>query len=220
MHYQTVVKGSDIKQVTFWTANNSSTGVAILKEFNEKVHYQRINEHTIRITEEHFDGEINSYTSNRHYNFQVLPFLVAAICYEYGIRFVEVGLSKHSVVIYDTETTDRFIPTTEAGRVYLHDREGVLFIQNDQYFTAVADQQVAELLISNMDYSLRFFDQKYLIRFKVGQRYLYFPLADVFLDSGVREMKHRNIQGIANLPWKNKLKEILAMPDQFTKPRK
>lgn len=220
MHYQTVIKGSDVKEVRFAVSNNTSNGVAYLPEFNEKLFFMFTGDHTIRVVQEEFDGDIKAYQTSQFFNFPVLPFLVSAVCFKYGIRYVEVGLSTHSVAVFDTEGSGRFIPTTESGKIYLHDREGMVFTQEGQYFTAVSNEQVAEMLISNMDYSLRFFDQKYLIRFKVGNRFIYFPLADVFTDSGMRSMKHRNIPEVDKVNWGKKLDEILAMPDQFTKPRK
>lgn len=221
MHYRAVIKGSDLDKVIFnLTADGQFGRAKIIGEdaVEETVNFQKLDGHRVRITQECFEEDCIRYPENKQYDFVTLPYMITAVCAKYGFSQILIGNSKHTISIYDQEKPGRFIPVVENSVTYLHDREGLVFRREGDFYNSQLDEFVADILISSMEHTLRFFDQAYLIRFNLNGKFFYFPLADVYATELTRELKYRNLPEYKEFDWAGKLKELNEFPEKVTRP--
>lgn len=222
MHYRAVIKGSDLNKVNIQTTLDGMNGKIsftdeddIEQRFNFKVLGKRL----VKILQECYDDECTSYLDNKQYEFKTLPYLVVVLCAKMDFSHIEIGLSKHSISIYDRDVPGRFIPIVENQTLILHESEGVVFRREEEFYIALHDEFVADMLISNLGHSLRFFNDKYLVRFNHYGKFFYFPLGAVFGNETLRDLEYSNLPEYKHFDWEAKLAELEEFPEKVTRPK-
>lgn len=222
MHYQVV-----FEQDLLGKTHTHDTGLFIngeskrffttLLDHNESVLYDVYDGHLVIIRETN-EGEVEEYLSDRSYDYQTLPLLVAIACYKHNKRVVKMGRSTHTLMFHDNKD-GRFEAVLEAGKVTLHDKEGLVFTQDGDYYLSLPEEHVANIMLERLNHSLKFFDEKYKVRFKIGRNYAYFPLTEVFADPEVRNIRLKldNLT-ITQPSWDRLREQLMGLLEDYTQP--
>lgn len=78
---------------------------------------------------------------------------------------------------------------------------------------------MANIMLERLNHSLKFFDEKYKVRFKIGRNYAYFPLTEVFADPEVRNIRLRldNLT-ITQQSWDSLREQLMGLLEDYTQP--
>lgn len=209
MHYQFVLNPARFSELST-TLSGASTEFHRYKteflEYDEYIIYT-VFQDRIEIIFEVGDGIRQEYFKGCKFDFTALPFLMGVVCGIHNKRILVIGNSVHTVSVFKADDEhSRFIPTMEKGKLVFHDREGVVFTKQDNFYIAVPEELVSNLFIKRMGHSIKIYPDEYLIRFKENDGFKYVPWTELNLVHG----EYRNLEGDA------KLKEIEAVVDHYT----
>ncbi len=218
MHYQAIVSKEDI-QYTQPRKFVPTLGRHLLKlpAFQESILFE-INEKGLLIIEETSETDIFSYSPEREYKPEVIPYLIALVCYLTGHRNITIGKSTHTVMVHSKGGDGRYVPTYEDGKVIMHEKEGVFFVKEEGYYTAVCMERTCDEVLKVSDRSLKLLPEKYLVRFNLNPGYVYIKATEVYADPVIRVIRNRHIPFIDTLNWNAKRNEINQALEEYTRP--
>lgn len=218
MHFQSIVDATDLESFKKNTIQGENGRyVSKVPEFSESLTYEIKQDKLIVIQETNEDTTITY--GQLSYNFRVIPVMFALACAMHRKRILQVGVTEHTVYTHVQGALDRFIASYgETGGIRMHDRKGLVFVEEEEFVVAVPEEVICSLYIEKMTMAIKLFDERYLIRFTLpGGSFMYFPMADLYANEAVRASKYRNLPNFSLLDWEAKRNELETFVEDWTK---
>jgi hypothetical protein len=215
MYYQAVCKSTDLEELRHNTkAVIPGHWISKLPSAMESIGYEIRGGFLIVKFEESEDGRIPY--GNVAYKFKHVSSMIALACALHKKKMFKVGTSVYEIHVTVNHPEGMYAVTTDLlNNLTHHQVEGMVFVKEGDFYLAITDERLAEILVDRIGLSLgNIIDHRYLVRFKTMGKFKYYPLAWVFTDPELLTSYLKPDE--ENLPWNEKLTEIEQFVEGYT----
>lgn len=186
--------------------------ISKLPQYDETIGYE-LREGIVVVKYEEADSERVTYMDVT-YRLTILSQMAALACAMHGRKIVQIGSSRYNVHVAINHPEGVYITEQVGNTLIKHQRTGVVFLREDDFYVAVEDATVAAIMKRQRQYSLpQVMDHRWLVRFEVNGHFVYKPMAHIFgKDIGWLIEAGQQIE----LNWADKLAEITKVEQEYT----
>ena len=195
---------SEEKWTNYW--------ISTLPQYNETIGYE-LREGVLVVKFEEADSERVTYMDVA-YRLTILSQMAALACALHNRKIVQVGSSRYDVHIAVNHPQGLYITEQVGSKLINHQRNGVVFLREDDFYVAVEEATIAAIMERQQKYSLpQVMSHDWLVRFEVEGRFIYKPMAHIFgKDIGWLIEAGKQIE----LNWAEKFAEITKVVEEYT----